>query len=127
MQQTGLLSGGQAMKLIWAVIQPTKLDAVRAALENIGVARLTVADGMGYARQRGHAELFRGHEYKTILLRKVAIEVTVNDDYVDRTIACLQEFARTSAEGHIGDGKVFVLPCDDVIQISDGQRGPGAV
>ena len=115
------------MKLIWAVIQPTKLDAVRAALENIGVTRLTVSDAMGYARQRGHAELFRGHEYKALLLRKVAIEVSVNDDYVDRTIECLKEYARTSTEGHIGDGKVFVLPCEEVIQISDGQRGPGAV
>ncbi|MEM9186996.1 MAG: P-II family nitrogen regulator [Planctomycetota bacterium] len=115
------------MKLIVAVIQPTKLRAVRTALEHIGVTRLTIADAMGFARQRGHLETFRGHEYQTLLLRKVAVEVTVNDDFVERTIACLEEHARTSTEGHIGDGKVFVLPVDDVIQISDGQRGPGAI
>lgn len=115
------------MKLIVAVIQPTKLNAVRNALEHQGVTRLTVTDAMGYARQRGQLETFRGHEYQTLLLRKVALEITVNDDFVDRTIACLEEVARTSSEGHIGDGKVFVLPVEEVIQISDGQRGQGAV
>ena len=115
------------MKLIVAVIQPTKLTAVRAALEHIGVTRMTVSDAMGFARQRGHIETYRGHEYQTLLLRKVAVEVAVNDDFVERTIACLEEHARTSTEGHIGDGKVFVLPVDDVIQISDAGRGPSAV
>lgn len=115
------------MKRILAVIQPTKLRAVRAALERVGVTRMTIGDAMGFARQRGHLETFRGHEYQTLLLRKVALEVTVNDDFAERAIACLEEHARTSTEGHIGDGKVFVFPVDDVIQISDGQRGQGAV
>lgn len=115
------------MKLIVAVIQPTKLDAVRQALEHIGVTRFTVSDAMGYARQRGHIETFRGHEYQTLLLRKVEIEIAVNDDFVDRTVACLEEFARTSIEGHIGDGKLFVLPIEQAIQISDEQQGPGAI
>lgn len=115
------------MKLIWAVIQPTKLVAVEKALANVGVTRMTVCDAMGYARQRGHLETYRGHEYETNLLRKVEIEVAVNDDFVDRTVACLEEFARTSIEGHIGDGKVFVLPIEETIQISDGQRGQGAI
>lgn len=115
------------MKLIVAVIQPTKLRAVRAALEQLGVARYTVADAMGFARQRGHLETYRGHEYQTLLLRKIAVEIVVNDDFVERAIACLEEHARTSTEGHIGDGKVFVMPMDDIIQISDGQRGPSAV
>ena len=115
------------MKLIWAVIQPTKLSAVEKALAKVGVTRMTVCDAMGYARQRGHLETYRGHEYETNLLRKVQLEIAVNDDFVERTIECLEEFARTSVEGHIGDGKVFVLPMDEAIQISDTQRGPGAV
>lgn len=115
------------MKLIWAVIQPTKLAAVEKALIKVGVTRMTVLDAQGYARQRGHLETYRGHEYETNLLRKVQLEIAVNDDFVERTIECLEEFARTSVEGHIGDGKVFVLPMEQAIQISDGQRGPGAV
>lgn len=115
------------MKLIWAVVQPTKLAAVEKALIQIGVTRMTVLDAMGYARQRGQMETYRGREYETNLLRKVQLEIAVNEDFLDRTIECLEEFARTSVEGHIGDGKVFVLPMDEAIQISDGQRGPGAV
>lgn len=115
------------MRLIWAVIQPTKLASVEKALMKIGVSRMTVLDAMGYARQRGHIETYRGHEYETNLLRKVQLEIAVNDDFLDKTIECLEEHARTSVEGHIGDGKVFVLPLDEAIQISDGQRGPGAV
>ncbi len=115
------------MKLILAVIQPTKLSAVEQALIKVGVTRMTVCDAMGYARQRGHLETYRGHEYETNLLRKVQLEIAVNDDYVARTIECLEEFARTSVDGHIGDGKVFVLPMVEAIQISDTQRGPGAV
>ncbi len=112
------------MKLVVAVIQPTKLDAVRKALARLGVTRMTVCDAMGYARQRGHIETYRGHEYQSKLLRKVALEIAVNEDYLDRTIACLEEHARTSAEGHIGDGKIFVMPIEHAVQISDGSTGP---
>lgn len=115
------------MKLIVAVIQPTKLEAVQAALEHIGVTRITVCDAMGFARQRGHVETYRGQEYQAQLLRKVALEIAVNDDFVERTLACLAEHARTSASGHVGDGKVFVMPLDEVVQLSDGQTGPSAV
>jgi nitrogen regulatory protein P-II 1 len=115
------------MKLIITVIQPTKLNAVREALHHIGVSRLTACDAMGYARQRGHLETFRGHEYQTQLLRKVELHIAVNDDFVEKTIACLEEFARTSTEGHIGDGKIFVLPIARAIQISDQIEGPGAL
>jgi nitrogen regulatory protein PII len=115
------------MKMIVAVIQPMKLDAVQQALERIGVTRMTVCDAMGYARQRGQLETYRGHEYKTNLLRKIALEIAVNDDFLDKTIECLEEVARTSSEGHIGDGKIFVLPMDAAIQISDGYRGKGAI
>jgi nitrogen regulatory protein P-II 2 len=115
------------MKLILAVIQPTKLEAVHEALQAIGVTRMTVADAMGFARQRGHAETYRGHEYETHLLRKVEVQIAVNDDFVEQTIRCLEEHGRTSKEGHIGDGKVMVLPLDCAYQISDGLTGPGAI
>jgi nitrogen regulatory protein P-II 1 len=115
------------MKLIIAVIQPTKLVAVQEALRAIGVARMTVGDAMGFARQRGQDETYRGAEYKTNLLRKVALEIAVNDDFVERTIACVRQTARTGNEGNIGDGKLFVLPLETVYQVSDGQQGPGAI
>jgi nitrogen regulatory protein PII len=115
------------MKMIVAIIQPTKLDAVHKALARLDVTRMTVCDAMGYARQRGQIETYRGHEYQTNLLRKVALEIAVNDDFVERTIECLEEVARTSAEGHIGDGKIFVLPMEEAIQIDDGYRGKGAI
>ena len=115
------------MKFIVAVIQPTKLDAVQQALARLDVTRMTICDAMGYARQRGQLETYRGHEYQTNLLRKIAVEIAVNDDFVERTIECLEDVARTSDEGHIGDGKIFVLPMDESIQISDGYRGKGAI
>jgi nitrogen regulatory protein P-II 1 len=115
------------MKLILAVIQPPKLAAVRQALRRIGVSRMTVSDAMGFARQRGQTETYRGAEYRINLLRKVNLEIAVNDDFVDRTIECLQQNARTGLEGNIGDGKIFVLPVEEVIQISDRCQGPGAV
>lgn len=115
------------VKLILAVIQPTKLSAVREALDKIEVARLTVCDAQGFGRQRGRTEMYRGHEYTTRLLRKVALEIVVNDDFLERTVNTLVHVARTGPEGTIGDGKVFVLPADEAIQIADGSRGPGAV
>src|SRR3954465_109605 len=107
------------MKMIFAVIQPTKLDAVQQALARLDVTRLTVCDAMGYARQRGQLETYRGHEYKTNLLGKIGLEIAVNDDFVERGGEGLEEVARTSAQGHIGDGKSFVVPIEQAIQISD--------
>ena len=115
------------MKLILAVIQPTKLEAVQQALSRLGVARMSVSDAMGFARQRGQSESYRGAEYKTNLLRKVQVEIAVNDDFVDRTIDCLLQTARSSTEGTIGDGKIFVLPMVEAVQINDAQRGPSAI
>lgn len=115
------------MKLIIAIIQPTKLDAAQEALAALGVTRLTVADAMGFARQRGHAESYRGHEYETHLLRKVELHIAVNDDFVEPTVRCLEEHSRTTKEGHIGDGKILVLPLCEAHQISDGLTGPGAI
>ena len=74
------------MKLIIAIIQPTKLNALRAALLQIGVERMTVCDAQGYGQQRGHTSVYRGVEYKTNLLRKITLEIAVNDDFLDRTI-----------------------------------------
>ncbi|MEX0712539.1 MAG: P-II family nitrogen regulator [Pirellulales bacterium] len=115
------------MKMVLAVVQPTKLHALREALVKIGVTRMTVCDAQGYARQRGRTEMYRGHEYKTNLLRKVELEILVNDDFLDRTIDTILSVARTGAEGTIGDGKIFVLPAEQVVRMSDLVRGPEGV
>lgn len=115
------------MKMLLAVIQPTKLDAVRDALHKIGVTRMTVCDGQGFGRQLGRTTLYRGHEYATYLLRKIELQIMVNDDFVERTIEAIVNIARTGPEGTIGDGKIFVMPAEEAIQINDGQRGPSAV
>jgi len=115
------------VKLVIAVIQPTKLNAVREALEKIEVTRLTVCDAQGFGRQRGQTEMYRGHEYTTRLLRKVVLEIVVNDDFLDRTLSTIIHVARTGPEGNIGDGKIFVLPALEAIQITDASRGKGAV
>ena len=115
------------MRVVVAIIRPTKLDAVREALGKIEVMRMTICDAQGFGQQRGHSEMYRGREYQTALLRKVALEIVVNDDFLERTIETVANAARTGPEGNIGDGKIFVLPADEAIQISDGSRGPGAV
>ena len=115
------------MKMVIALIQATKLDAVREALEGIEVRRMTVTDAQGFGQQRGRTATYRGHEYQTKLLRKIALEVVVNDDFLDRTIERISSVARTGPEGTIGDGKIFVLPTSEAIQLDDGARGPGAV
>lgn len=115
------------MKLIIAIIQPTKLKAVHEALQKIEVTRLTISDAQGFGRQLGRTENYRGHEYKARLLRKVALEIVVNDDFLERTVDTITSVARTGPEGTIGDGKIFVLPADQTIQIDDRASGPGAV
>jgi len=114
-------------KLILAVVQPTRLSPLMEALAKIGVTRMTVCDAQGYARQRGRTEMYRGHEYKTNLLRKVELEILVNEDFVERTLDTIAAVARTGPEGTIGDGKVFVLSVDNVIRISDTVRGSEAI
>ena len=115
------------MRMIVAIIQPTKLEAVREALGKIGVTRMTVCDAQGYARQRGQTELYRGNEYKSNLLRKIALEIVVNEDFLERTLETIVGVARTGPEGNIGDGKIFVLPAAEAIEISPNIRGPEAV
>jgi nitrogen regulatory protein PII len=115
------------VKLITAIIQPTKLDAVREALERIEVSRMTVCDAHGYGRQRGRTQMYRGYEYTTNLLRKVALEIVVNDDFLERTLATITEVARTGEEGNIGDGKIFIVPVEQTIRIGGNASGKEAV
>lgn len=115
------------MKLIIAIIQPSKLESVKAALTEVEVVRLTVLDCQGFGRQKGQSELYRGHEYKVNLLRKVQLQIAVNDNFVEPTIAAIVKGGRTGDEGQIGDGKIFVLPLDDCVRIRTGERGPEAI
>ena len=115
------------MKLVVAIIQPTKLKPVQEALAKVGVERMTVCDAQGFGRQKGHTEAYRGVEYKTQLLRKIALEIAVNDDFLERTVETIISVARTGPEGTFGDGKIFVLPMEQAIQIGGKERGPGAI
>ncbi len=115
------------MKLIIAIIQPNKLETVKQALSEVEVFRLTVLDVQGFGRQRGHAETYRGHEIGVNLLRKVQLQIAVNDDFVESTIAAIMKAGRSGAQGEIGDGKIFVLPMDECVRIRTGERGSEAI
>ena len=115
------------MKLIIATIQPQKLEAVKAALTEVEVFRLTVMDVQGFGRQKGHTEVYRGHEFTVNLLRKVQLQIAVNDDFVDRAVNAIIKGGRTEPNGEVGDGKIFVLPLDDCIRIRTGERGGEAI
>ncbi|HEY3322903.1 MAG TPA: P-II family nitrogen regulator [Planctomycetota bacterium] len=115
------------MKLIEAIIQPSRLESVKEALNEVEVVRLTVCDVQGFGRQKGHTEIYRGHEYTVNLLRKVKLEIAVNDDFVEPTIQAILRGGRSGDGGQIGDGKIFVLPLEDCIRIRTGERGPEAI
>ncbi len=115
------------MKLIVAIIQPARLEAVKTALTEVEVFRLTVMDVQGFGRQKGHTEAYRGHEIAVNLLRKVQLQIAVNDEFVEPTISAVIKGGRTGASGEIGDGKIFVLPLDDCIRIRTGERGGEAI
>jgi nitrogen regulatory protein P-II 1 len=115
------------MKWIVAIIQPHRLDSVKAALTEVEVFRLTVSDVQGYGRQKGHTEYFRGQPMQVNLIRKVRLDVAVNDNFVQPTINAILKGARSGATGAVGDGKVFVLPLERVIRVSDGQEGSEAI
>ena len=112
------------MKKIEAVIKPFKLDDVKEALTELGVVGMTVTEVRGFGRQKGHTELYRGAEYVVDFLPKIKIEIAIGDDLVDKTVAAIVEAANT---GRIGDGKIFVLPLEEVVRIRTGERGPDAV
>ena len=115
------------MKMVLAIIQPTRLSTLQQALAKVGVERMTICDAQGFGRQKGRTEKYRGVEYKLSLIRKVAVEIVVNDDFLDRTIEVIEQAAKTSVEGNIGDGKVFILPVADTYQIGGPEVGPEAV
>lgn len=115
------------MKMILAIIQPTKLRTVQEALYQAGVERITICDSQGFGRQKGQTAMYRGMEYRSYMLRKIMLEIAVNDDFLEKTIEILSQAAKTGPEGNIGDGKIFVLPMIDAIQIGPEQRGPSAV
>lgn len=112
------------MKRIEAVIKPFKLDDVREALAKAGLRGMTVTEVRGFGRQRGHTELYRGSEYQIDLLPKVKVEIVVPDSMAEATIDVIIEAAHT---GEIGDGKIFVVPVEDVIRIRTSERGETAV
>ncbi|MGY8869246.1 MULTISPECIES: P-II family nitrogen regulator [Neptunomonas] len=112
------------MKLVSAVIKPFKLDDVREALSDIGIQGVTVTEVKGFGRQKGHTELYRGAEYVVDFLPKVKIEVAIDDDMLDQVIEAISKTANT---GKIGDGKIFVMPLEQVIRIRTGESGPDAL
>lgn len=115
------------MKFIIAIIQPSKLEAVKEALTQVDVHRLTVMDCQGFGRQKGKTGVFRGHEFAVNLLRKVQLQIAVNEEFVQPTIDAILQGGRTGEAGEIGDGKIFVLPMDDCIRIRTGERGGEAI
>lgn len=115
------------MKLIIAIIQPSKLESVKAALTEVEVFRLTVMDVQGFGRQKGQTEVYRGHELTVNLTRKVQLQIAVNEDFVEPTIDAIIKGGRSGKSGEIGDGKIFVLPLEDCIRIRTGERGSEAI
>ncbi len=112
------------MRMIEAVIKPFKLDEVKEALHGIGIQGMTVTEVRGFGRQKGHTELYRGAEYVVDFLPKIKVEIAVTDDLVDKVVEAIVTAANT---GRIGDGKIFVLPMEEVVRIRTGERGAEAV
>jgi len=112
------------MKLITAIVKPFKLDDVKAALESQGIHGMTVSEASGYGHQRGHTEVYRGAEYTVDLVPKVRIEVLVDDADTDTVLDAIVAVAQT---GRIGDGKVWVMPVEQVIRVRTGERGSSAL
>jgi len=115
------------MKLIIAIIQPSKLESVKEALTDVEVVRLTVMDCQGFGRQKGQTEVYRGRELTVNLLRKVQLQIAVNEDFVEPTVNAIINGGRSGDKGEVGDGKIFVLPLEDCIRIRTGEHGPEAI
>ncbi len=112
------------MKKVEAIIKPFKLDEVKQALSEVGVAGLTATEVKGFGRQKGHTELYRGAEYVVDFLPKVKVEVVVSDAMAAKVVEVIERAAKT---GRIGDGKIFVVPVEEVIRIRTGERGEDAL
>jgi len=115
------------MKLIIALIQPDRLEAVKTALAEVEVFRLTVMDVQGFGRQKGHTEVYRGHEFTVNLVRKVQLMIAVNEEFLQPTVDAILKGGQTGAGGQVGDGKIFVLPLEDCVRIRTGERGGEAI
>ena len=112
------------MKLIMAIIKPTKLDAVREALTEIGIQGLTASEVSGFGRQKGHTEIYRGAEYTITFVPKMKIELVIEDSQVEEAISTIRNTANTE---HIGDGKIFVLEVAQAVRIRTGETGAEAL
>ncbi|MBP4134414.1 P-II family nitrogen regulator [Gallibacterium anatis] len=112
------------MKLVSAIIQPFRLDEVREALTDIDVHGITVSEVKGFGRQKGHTEIYRGSEYTIDFLPKIQIDIAVGDDLVENVIETIVEAAQT---GRVGDGKIFVLPLEQVVRIRTRETGDDAL
>jgi nitrogen regulatory protein P-II 1 len=112
------------MTKVEAIIQPSKLDAVKEALAELGVDGLTISEVRGHGRQKGHTEMYRGHEYSVDLLPKVKIESVMDDSQVDAVVKAILE---TAATGKIGDGKIFLSKVEEAIRIRNQERGVAAL
>jgi nitrogen regulatory protein P-II 1 len=112
------------LKKVEAIIKPFKLDDVKEALNAVGIQGLTITEVRGFGRQRGHTELYRGSEYVVDFLPKVKIEVVVPEAQAEEVVQAIVGAART---GRIGDGKVFVIPVEDIVRIRTGERGEDAL
>jgi nitrogen regulatory protein P-II 1 len=112
------------MVKIEAILQPSRLDAVKEALLEAGIEGMTILEARGHGRQKGHTEFYRGNEYTVDLLPKIKIEMIVNDDRKDKAIEAILSTART---GRIGDGKIFISKVDEAIRIRNDERGETAL
>lgn len=112
------------MKKIEAIIKPFKLDDVKDGLSGLGVKGLTVTEVKGFGRQRGHKEVYRGAEYQVDFVPKIKIELVLESDLVAEAVRVIQEKART---GEIGDGKIFLIPVEEVVRIRTGETGTDAI
>ncbi len=112
------------MKLIIAIIKPFKVEDVKAALTAIEVEGMTVTEVKGFGRQKGHTEIYRGSEYTVDFLPKVKLEIAVSDEILDKVVSTIAKAAKT---GKIGDGKIFILPLEEVLRIRTDERGDAAV
>ena len=112
------------MKMVEAIIKPFKLDEVKEALTRVGIQGMTITEVKGFGRQKGHTELYRGAEYSVDFLPKVKIQVLVPEDKAAEVVNVILESART---GKIGDGKIFVIPAEEVIRIRTGEKGADAI
>jgi nitrogen regulatory protein P-II 1 len=112
------------MTKVEAIIQVSKLDAVKDALHEVGVEGMTVLEGRGHGRQKGHTEFYRGREYSVDLIPKVKLEIVLADDAVEKAVQAIANAART---GKIGDGKIFLSRIDEAIRIRNDERGEGVL